>query len=180
MKKIFLCLAAVLIVFSLKTAAQVVAPELEPADMISVGLGGGLDYGGFGANLLFYPQENIGVFGGVGYALAGLGYNVGAKFRLTTLKTKLNPYAQAMYGYNAAITIIGAKDYNKLFYGPTVGLGIDLRPGKVGYWSFGILLPIRSNEVQEYIDNLVNTGVIESDLFMLPIGISFGYRFVIL
>lgn len=42
-----------------------------------LGIGVGLDCGGVGVNLLVYPQENIGIFGGIGYAFAGLGLNGG-------------------------------------------------------------------------------------------------------
>ncbi len=60
----------------------------------SIGIGLGMDYGGIGGSLLFYPQTNIGLFGGVGYAFAGLGYNVGVKIRLITENhtSKLFPY----------------------------------------------------------------------------------------
>src|ERR1700712_111258 len=36
-------------------------------DKVSVGIGAGYDFGGYGGNLIVYPQRNIGLFGGVGY-----------------------------------------------------------------------------------------------------------------
>ena len=59
----FLSLAVLLLAF-LPLHAQVAAPEMPGNDMFSAGLGLGMDYGGFGANVLFYPQENIGLFAG--------------------------------------------------------------------------------------------------------------------
>jgi hypothetical protein len=170
-----------LIVLTFRVEAQVAAPELPGNDIISAGLGFGLDYGGFGANLLVYPQKNIGFFAGVGYALVAMGYNGGVKLRLTSPKTNVDPYLLAMYGYNTAFMVSGASEYNRLFNGPSFGIGIDLgqKPGKFGYWALTILVPVRSSEFEDYKNDLINRGIIEEDVFMLPIAFSFGYRFVI-
>ncbi len=81
-----------------------------PVDQLSIGIGGGLDYGGFGGNLSYYPLNNVGLFGGVGYALAGVGFNAGVKYRYIPKKpdARVRPFALAMYGYNAAIVVINA------------------------------------------------------------------------
>jgi len=146
----------------------------------SAGIGLGLDYGGIGANILYYPIPKLGVFGGIGYAFAGFGYNVGAKFRIITKKEfpKIDPYLTAMYGYNAAVVVKDATEYNKLFYGPTVGAGIDFNPNskKMGYWSLAILVPIRDSEVDQYFDYLKNNKGITFKNELLPIAISIGYR----
>ena len=161
--------------------AQVTAPEMPGNDIISAGLGMGMDYGGFGANLLLYPQKNFGLFGGVGYALVGMGYNGGVKLRLTTSKSNVDPYLLAMYGYNVAFMVSGGKEYNRIFNGPTFGIGIDIgqRPGKSGYWSIALLVPKRSSEFEDYKQGLIDDGIIDENVFMLPVGFSFGYRFVI-
>ena len=58
-------------------------------DKVSIGIGAGLDFGGFGGNVINFPIKNVGIFGGVGYALAGaefqnrlfpVGISVGYKF----------------------------------------------------------------------------------------------------
>ena len=132
-------------------------------DKISIGMGGGIDFGGFGYNLLVYPNKNIGLFAGGGYAIAGLGYNVGIKVRCFINKTssKVTPYMLAMYGYNAAIEVNLDDKYNKLFYGYSVGCGIDFRPNpkKNSYWSFSILIPFRKAELYTYMDYLENHSV---------------------
>jgi hypothetical protein len=153
-------------------------------DRITIGIGGGLDYGGLGANFLFYPVKSVGLFVGAGYALSGLGVNGGAKFRLVSKKTssKFTPYALAMYGYNAAVYVQGAEEFNKLFYGPSFGIGFDYRsrPEKRGYWSFALLVPIRSQEAKDYIDDLEQNQGVEFGIGLLPVAFSFGYRFILL
>ncbi len=141
-------------------------------DITSIGLGVGLDFGGIGYNFLVYPIKNIGLFAGAGYAIAGFGWNAGAKVLFESNKadyeTKLNPYALAMYGYNAGIIIIDHDEYNKVFYGYTIGFGVDYHPKskKDTYWSFAILYPFRSQSVEAYKDELTNN-----------LGATFGYMF---
>ena len=176
----FLPLIILILVFN-PLQAQVKAPELPGNDIFSAGLGVGMDYGGLGANLLFYPQKNFGLFAGAGYAFIAMGYNGGAKLRITTPRSIVDPFLLAMYGYNVAFMVSGGEQYNRLFNGPTFGLGIDLgqRPGKFGYWSIALLVPVRSTEFDDYKQNLIDSGIIDENVFMLPVGFSFGYRMVI-
>jgi len=152
-------------------------------DKVSLGAGMGMDFGGLGVNLLVYPQRNIGLFGGIGYAFAGTGYNIGAKIRFVSENTRSKAafYGLAMYGYNAAIAVSNATEYNKLFYGPTLGFGFDYKshPSKRGYWTFAILLPIRSTEVDDYIKDLEDHHSIEFKNALMPIGITMGYRIIL-
>ena len=141
-------------------------------DKMSFGFGYGQDFGGFGLNIIAYPQENIGLFVGGGYAFAGFGYNAGIKARLTGHPiSRVNPFILGMYGYNAAIGVSNAEQLNKLFYGSTVGIGLDfrLRPELAGYWSFAILLPFRSSEVSNYIDYLKTHYGVEFKNDLLPV-----------
>jgi hypothetical protein len=151
-------------------------------DKVSAGLGLGLDYGGIGGNFLVYPQKNIGLFGGVGYPIVGVGFNAGLKVRIIPKNPKAATllYALAMYGYNAAIQVKKLAELNKLFYGPTFGIGLDVRASRKSkdYWTFALLIPIRKAEVDVYIDNLKNSGV-EFTNGLIPIAISIGYRIVL-
>ena len=63
--------------------AQIMATDLtDPTtEKLNLGVGIGFDYGTIGANLLFYPQKNIGIFAGGGYNLMGFSYNAGLKGR---------------------------------------------------------------------------------------------------
>jgi hypothetical protein len=143
---------------------------------MSIGLGLGFDYGGIGTNIIFYPRNNVGVFAGVGYALAGFGYNAGVKIRKHNID-KVSPYVTAMYGYNAAIVVLNASTFDKLFYGPSIGIGLDTkhRETRSSYWSFGVNIPIRSSEVNKYIDDLKTRGI-KFDNTLLPVAFTIGYR----
>jgi hypothetical protein len=162
-----------------------IEPKVSPSfnDNISVGIGYGLDFGGIGGNLVAYPQKNIGLFAGVGYALIGVGFNGGVKFRLVSGKSsaKVAPFLTAMYGYNAAISVSNATQYNKFFYGPTVGIGMDYRSNLManGYWTVSLLVPIRGSSVDDYIDDLKNNHNIEFKNSLLPIALTFGYRIIL-
>ena len=147
-------------------------------DKVSIGVGVGIDYGGYGANLLVYPQKNIGFFVGAGYAFAGIGTNVGIKIRHIKTTSKIRPYLTAMHGYNTAIAVSNSKSYSRLFYGTTIGFGIDTRPrlDLNRHFSFGLLLPIRSTNIDEYLNTLKSQGVtFKKSLY--PFAISIGYRF---
>ena len=181
MKKSTILTALLLIAISTQLHAQAVntTPKF---DQSSLGVGLGLDYGGIGVNYTVFPSQNVGLFGGAGFALAGVGYNVGVKLRSVPKKANQMTcfYGLAMYGYNAAIAITNKTSLNKLFYGPTIGVGFDLRSHpytKNSYWSFALLIPIRSAEVDQYIDDLKNYQGVEFKNNLFPIAISVGYRF---
>lgn len=152
-------------------------------DRFSLGLGFGLDFGGFGTNLILYPQKNIGLFGGVGYALAGVGLNGGLKIRIIPSKasTRLDPFIIGMYGYNTAIYVVNEFRLNKLFYGPSFGVGLDFQSltGRKGYWTLALLVPIRRPEVKSYIDELKFSYGVEFKNSLFPVAFSAGYRFII-
>jgi hypothetical protein len=185
--------AVAILMFSTVTHAQDPIPQKSPSqstfteqprssDILTFGLGFGQDYGGFGGNLTVYPQKNIGLFVGFGYALAGFGYNAGIKLRLLPDRghSKVRPFIEGMYGYNAAIVVTNAPMDNKLFYGPSIGFGLDLgptTPGK-GYLSLAILVPFRSPDAQNYIDQLNANGVSFSNS-LIPITFSIGYKFIL-
>lgn len=152
-------------------------------DRISLGLGIGISYGALGGGLTIYPQKNIGVFGNIGYAIIGVGYNVGIKLRgIKKINTSIvTPTFTAMYGYQTSIKIKGAEEYNKFFYGITLGIGIDARFKRTnkGYWSFELLVPLRGSEVQDYLDDLEENHNVKMEGELMPIGIAVGYKFVL-
>jgi hypothetical protein len=157
-----------------------VNPEI---DKISFGVGVGLDHGGFGGNFMFCPTKRVGLFVGAGYAVAGPGLNAGIKLRFIPKKPseQISAFLLLMYGYNAAIVVKNALKYNKFFYGPSLGFGLDLRlkPPKRVYWSFALLIPVRSSEVDQYIDDLKTKNGVEFKNDLSPLGFSFGYRFIL-
>jgi hypothetical protein len=150
--------------------------ESKPPSTTSFGLGLGLDFGGIGINVLSYPGKHIGFFGGVGYALAGLGYNAGLKVRTKPISSDASFYFLGMYGYNAAIAVTNNTSASRIFYGPSLGVGYDLRNRTSGYWSFSLLAPIR-NGVDDYLNQLSAAGF-KPNSPLPPIAISIGYHFV--
>lgn len=174
--KKFLVFVSLLMSFNLMSGQEYMTRRV---DVISLGFGGGIDYGGLGLNLTGYVNNSVGFFAGAGYAIAGLGYNVGAKFRYVPQGASgFTPYVVAMYGYNAAVAVTNASNYNKLFYGPSVGIGFEFlrSPQKIGYWSFSLLVPIRSSEVHDYMDYLEDNLGVDFKNGLLPIAFSIGYR----
>lgn len=152
-----------------------------PTDVASVGVGFGMDYGGLlGASILVYPQRNIGLFLGGGYVVAGIGFNAGIKLRIVGKKSTspFSPYLLGMYGYNAAITVTNATGYDKIFYGPTCGLGFDVKVGKArsNYLTIALLIPIRGPEVNDYINDLKNNHNVEFKGSLPPLAFSLGFR----
>jgi hypothetical protein len=157
--------------------------EPKPAateDIFVVGLGIGLDYGGIGVNLLTYPTRNVGLFAGFGYALAGFGYNGGLKLRILNKPTApAYAYILAMYGYNASVKVKGNSSYNRLFYGPSAGIGVETTANEQrrGQWSVALLLPFRGEDPENYINSLKSVGVDFGNRKLFPVTISLGYRF---
>jgi len=184
MKQLFFVLILVF-TFAIQSKSQIqdTSEFTQPIDKVSLGIGMGFDHGGFGGNILVYPLENIGIFAGSGYALAGLGVNVGAKLRFLSKKpnTKICPFIMGMYGYNSAIAVTDAEELNKLFYGPSLAFGFDSKkkPYKSGYWTIALTIPIRGSEVGDYMDDLEENHGVEFKNDLLPIGFSFGYRIIL-
>lgn len=158
-------------------------PDSVPVDVFAIGVGGGYEFGGIGANVLYYPTRGLGVFAGGGYTLIGFGYNVGVKLRIVVDQTaaEFMPYLIAMYGYNATINYPSFPEKNMTFYGATVGAGIDYRPGnsKFGYLSASVYVPIRSTGVKDYVNNeSYFYGIPYSTGRIFPLSVAIGYRFI--
>lgn len=152
-------------------------------EAFSVGFGLGMDYGGIGSSISYFLDPDIALFFAGGYALADFGYNIGAKYRVTsgTKPAKFVPYVIGMYGYNAVVQVKDKTEYSKVFYGVTFGVGVDFKPFRTGsgYWTFGLLVPIRGSKVDSYIDELKNEHGVKFDNDLFPVGLSVGYRIVL-
>lgn len=163
MKKIFLC---VLVFLSFT--------QFSYSQTTTVGLGLGLEYGGIGLNGTFLSEDGFGGFVGAGYVFAGVGFNAGIQYSINS-SAKTHPFIMAMYGYNAAIVVEGSDSFNKVYYGPSFGAGINIGNKKNNMWRISISVPIRADEVQEDLDRLKNSGVSIDDL--PPVAIAIGYNF---
>ncbi len=146
-----------------------------------MGIGVGLDYGGLGARFTFVPNVeqtvSIGVFAAGGYAVNGLGFNAGLTGRFGN--KRVIPTLSAMYGYNGVIKVLGAPQYDKTYFGPSIGLGFESRRGSDNsHIHLELILPIRSSAYYDDLKALQNNPAIDiNDPF--PILFSIGYHFKI-
>jgi hypothetical protein len=148
--------------------ADSLARSSRPPDIASYfGFGGGIDYGGFGVRAGLPIRQHLHLFAGIGYALAGLGYNAGLLF-IAKPKADVSLTINAMYGYNAAQTGGNAAHPDELFYGPSVGVGVRYLVGKgrTNFWHVSIIYPFRT---------LDNAHVDPGQFF--PVLPSFGFNF---
>ncbi|HTN17848.1 MAG TPA: hypothetical protein VL092_09225 [Chitinophagaceae bacterium] len=58
-----------------------------------------------------------------------------------------------------------------------MGIETPLKPNWSGYWSFALLIPIRSTEALNYRDYLQFSTFITIEQDLLPVAFSIGYRF---
>ena len=144
----------------------------------SFGMGIGQDYGGIGGRFTYFASPYLGIYGSGGYALAGFGYNIGLLLRMQPAK-KVVPTANLMYGYNAVIVIQGASQFNKLYYGPSIGFGFisKNRNDLTNYWHFELIVPFRPSEFERDLNALKKNPIIQNIQDPLPITISIGYHF---
>jgi hypothetical protein len=143
----------------------------------SFGLGFGQDYGGIGGRLTISDQH-VGLFASVGYIFVGTGYNFGANLRFQPEK-KTVPTLSIMYGYNAAIKVSGAPQFDKVYNGVSIGGGFISKglSNPKNYWHFELILPFRSGEFDADFDALRSNPFITGLEKPWPITISVGYHF---
>lgn len=174
---------SVLLFIAVAASAQSLDSASRFYDKLTVGVGAGYDFGGYGANVTYYPQRSVGIFGAVGYAQAGVGYNFGVKLRALTNQstTLLVPFVIGMYGYYAEASPKYYAVYNKIFNGFTAGAGLDYRPAhsKFGYLTVTILVPFRPDDPQRYIDDLSLRRGIDYKNHLRSVTASIGYKFII-
>lgn len=180
MKNLFI---ALFLVATFKLNAQKAKSQTSRIDKSTFGVGLGLDYGGFGMNFNTSLHTNISLFGSLGYSFSEIGYGFGSKLRLMSVvnPSSVTPYGIVMYGKQTIVKIENATRLNKSFHGITLGLGTDFsfKPRKKGYWSIGLLFPIRKSEVEEYLNYLKNVQGVTFSNDLSPVLFSFGYKLIL-
>ncbi|MBN1949793.1 MAG: hypothetical protein JW801_01230 [Bacteroidales bacterium] len=162
-------------IFILIMAAQgIQAQKYQP---VSIGVGKGLNYGGMGVSVGFAPVKRFEMFAlaghnGIEYAYGG-GANV---YLLMTKKRKYRPNLKAFYGYTTFIDEESVVDYNKTYYGFTVGIGNEFRFGKNKHYGldFDILFPLKSDEYKSAVSALRNDPVTLFSENFPPVTLSFA------
>jgi hypothetical protein len=146
-----------------------------PPAKADVGFGIGVDYGGFGGRVTYLPAPKFGLFAGLGYNLAGAGFNAGGILRFSPEK-RVVPTLTAMYGYNAVLVITGAIEVSKIYYGPSFGGGIQIKSKRNSrnFFNIELLLPIRPDEFESDQNFYKSLGVEISE--PLPVSFSLAYH----
>lgn len=146
-----------------------------------IGIGYGIDYGGIGVKM----QANINSFFKMFLALGvdnykfSRNFGVSTNFRGENTKSKISPYIQLMYGTNTNVGYGLPLGLRKMFYGPTVGGGIEIISTSGSSLSIGMLLPYRSKEVDKYIEKLRLTRSLEFTKEFKTLEFSIGYAVAI-
>ncbi|MBL7847527.1 MAG: hypothetical protein JNL40_08675 [Cyclobacteriaceae bacterium] len=166
-------IAIIISVMSLTSFAQ----DQSTVSKGDFGLGIGLDYGGFGGRVAFHPAPKVGLFGGLGYNLAGAGYNVGAAWRISPDKQTC-PTLGVMYGYNGVIVVEGASQYNKIYYGPSLAAGLEFHSKRKNgnYFNVELVVPFRPQAFTDDLNTLKNNPAIQFKNEPWPVAISLGYH----
>jgi len=144
---------------------------------MSLGVGAGLNYGGFGT-CSTVSIKYAELFIGVGYNLLQLGFNGGLLFR-TLPNKKICPYIGGMYGYNATIIINNAKEYNKTYFGPSFCIGFEIFTKKRNkYFNFTFIVPVRTWDYYNDLTNIQHNPNIVLYNEPLPFTVSLGFHFL--
>lgn len=144
----------------------------------SLGAGVGLPYGGvIGLKLNHNLEDNFSAFGGIGYNLLGIGFNGGLTYTIPSFKSS-ELYFTGMYGYNALIDIEGVPEYQKVYYGASVGTGLKFNSLRFEgrYWDVGILVPLKNAAYRNDIEEIENNPFITIDSKPWPVQFYFGYH----
>ena len=146
---------------------------------MNIGIGSGIDFGGFGIRYTYKPIHKLGVFGAGGYNLNDFGYNLGAQYTIHNAG-KISMYTTIMYGYNTVLIVQTTTESKTTYYGPSVGVGMNytLAKSEKSFLSLELLLPIRPSSYKNVVDTLKSLDYDIKD--QRPILLSIGYHFKIL
>ncbi|WKN40424.1 hypothetical protein [Tunicatimonas pelagia] len=146
----------------------------------SLGVGIGLPYGAIGIRAGTNLIEGLNLFGGLGYQIAGIGYNVGLRKDFPS-SNATQFYMTGMYGTNAATKVKGLSEYNRVYTGATFGGGVKINSWGVegNYWDLGLLIPIRSSEFRDAEQAMKNDPRVSDLSTAWPVLIVVGYNFTI-
>ncbi len=172
-----LILALTLMLMGLRAIGQDGAPKPSVSDAPHMGMGIGLDMGGIGLRADVPVTRRIAVLGGAGYALAGIGWNAGLQYRFMPDR-KAGLFCAALYGYNAAIKLKGGSQHDALYYGPSVGAGVELRRAHTAnFWKIALFVPFRSADFDNDLQELKDKGHFKDKQPPWPVLFGVAYHF---
>lgn len=149
------------------------------------GVGAGLPYGVLGANIEYYPSNNLSISAGLGAtAEAGVAYDISLQYYLGT-EENWNPRISVHYGTNASMKIIKIctifNSYNTneeydSFEGISVGAGIKKLWGNHGLVLD--ILYIASSKFDDRVNELEAQGnIVDEEGGDIKYGIGYVYSF---
>lgn len=178
MKKnsLFLLLIVLFIVPNLLTAQNMSSSE----GKTFLGVGVGLPFGGYGARLSINAEEHLTVFGGAGYNMLGLAANGGVQLSIPC-QNQAEVYFTGMFGYNSLIIMDRAPEYNKTYYGASVGIGAKIHSLRFegSYWDVGVLAPFRPQSYKKDLQNIKKNPMMHIDSEPLPVLFYIGYNIML-
>ncbi len=142
---------------------------------LNIGLGVGLDYGGFGSRVTYNVSPRIGAFGCLGYNLDALGYNIGVQFR-EPISERFTLFVNGMYGYNAVLIVDSPQGKVKTtYFGPSLAFGVQQKSKRnENFWSSELIIPFRDKSLFNAMDDLRLAGY--SFNYLFPVLFSIGYH----
>ena len=165
-------------IFLLFLSTAIAANSQDEVSRTNLGIGFGLDYGGIGGRFTVLPDSHFGLFAGAGYNFGGLGYNLGAQWRILPDKRAV-PVIGFMYGYNAVLQVTDLYTNTTMtttYYGTSLSLGVELhsegRPKN--FFNLELVIPFRSQEFTDYYNYLKSIG---ASTTYSPVAFSVGYHF---
>ncbi len=144
-----------------------------------LGLGFGVNYGGLGANLTYAPIRYLSFTGHAGFNFLDFTAGIGANAYLNPRGKMYRPNLKILYGYNGVILNLDLEEYNKTYFGFTVGFGNEFRFGarKAHGFDVDLLVPLRKKEFYDDYDTMKDDPRVEILADPMPIAISIGYHF---
>lgn len=175
----------VLLLFLLLSMSMKAQPDSQKtrkpsvSDAVHVGIGVGLDHGGYGGRVDVPVSRHLAGLVGVGHAIVGPGWNLGIQYRFAP-ESRTGVYATALYGYNGVIKVQDAGRYDDIYYGFSAGFGLEFRAARsANFFRLAMLVPFRSTEFWGDWDELKDDKGAEVKQAPLPVAFSIGYHFAL-
>lgn len=145
---------------------------------VSLGLGVGINYGGFGAQANYLFGNNFRISAGYGTNLVKMNYSLGISYRFLS-KSTFCPVLSYAYGYHKTVYDRENVEKSTSYNGSSIGLGLEIwNNQRDSYFLINAFLPI------ETINNIKSNTIENSSKFYQllnsnPIVFSVGYHLAI-
>ena len=143
---------------------------------VYLGPGLGINYGGIGIQLNYMPVKALRFSAGYGTNLLDMAYSFGINYRILADK-RICPTASYYYGFNGYIKQDEKPEFNKTYYGSSLGAGVEVwNKRRTNFLHFQLLIPIQSLAFENDVEEL-NKASKDLNYKSSPILLSIGYHF---